>query len=323
MIRRTVLAAAGAALALTLAACGSSSGGTPAAPASQAPASGAAGARGPAASGTIAAVAPASIEVQNPSNGQVTVNYSSSTTFTDRVSGALSDVAVGTCVAVTGTGTPVAAKSVEISAADNGTCAIGGGGPGQRPQNGGGSGTARPSRPSGAPRPSGANDARGTFGKVTAVSGTGFTVEQDNRQTGATTSVQVTVDPTTTYQKTESANSSALKVGECAVATGQADDTGAVTAKTISLSQAGPNGCQGFGGRGRNGAGGGNGAGNGGGGNGTGGANGGGGGNSGGASSGGNSGGASAGGANSSGGTGAGGTAAGNGGSGVNGGGNG
>lgn len=257
MIRRTLLAVAGSALALTLAACGSSGSGTAAPASSQAPAPSANNAnRGPAASGTIAAVAASSIEVQNPSEGQVTVDFSSTTTFTDRVSATLSDVTAGSCVAVAGSGTPVAAKTVEISTASNGACAAGGAG--MRPQNG--TGATRPSRPSGAARPSrGARPSGagfGTFGKVTAVSGTGFTVEQDNRQTGATTSVQVTVDSSTTYQKTEPANSTALKVGECAAATGQADDTGAVTARTISLSQAGPNGCQTFGGgRQRNGGG--------------------------------------------------------------------
>jgi hypothetical protein len=253
MIRRTLLIVAGGALAITLAACGSSDSGT-AAPTSQAPASGANnGARGPAASGTVAQVAASSIEVQSTSSGQVTVNFSSSTTFTNRVTATLADVTTGSCVVVTGTGTPVAAKSVEISAADNGTCAAGGTGTGARPQNGDTS--------SRAPRPSGTNTngaGRGAFGKVTAVSATGFTVEQDNRQTGATTSVQVTVDSSTTYTKSESANSGALKVGECVAATGQADDTGAVTAKTISISQAGPNGCSTFGG-GRQGNGGGNG----------------------------------------------------------------
>jgi hypothetical protein len=179
------------------------------------------------------------------------VNFSGSTTFTDRASGTLADVTAGSCVVVTGTGTPVAAQSVEISAGTANGCALGGGGGGLRPQNG------NSSRP---PRPSGANNngqGRGAFGKVTTVSATGFTVQQDNRQTGATTDVQVTVDGSTTYTKSESANSSALKVGECVAATGQADDTGAVTAKTISISQAGPNGCSVGGGRQR--AGGGNG----------------------------------------------------------------
>ncbi|MTD56330.1 DUF5666 domain-containing protein [Amycolatopsis pithecellobii] len=235
----------GGLLGLTLAACGSSS--TP--PAEPAAASAPPGAaRGPAASGTIAAVAGSSIEVQNPANGQVTVNFSSSTTFTDRVPAALSDVTAGSCVVVSGTGTPVVAKTVQISTADNDTC--GTGGPGMRPQNG----SSRPSRPSGAPRPSGMN-ARGAFGKVTAVTGGGFTVSQDNRQTGAATSVEVTVDSATTYTKSESATPNALKVGECAVATGTADDTGAVTARMISLSQPDPGGCQTFGTRQPNGGG--------------------------------------------------------------------
>lgn len=245
MIRPTLLTIAGGALALTLAACGSSESGT-ATPASQAPALGTnKAARGPAASGTIAQLAASSMQVQNASSGEVTVNFSGSTTFTDRVSATLADVSTGSCVVVTGTGTPVAAKSVEISVAGNGTCAAGGGG-------------ARDGDTRRAARPSGTNNARGASGKVTAVSATGFTVEQDNRQTGAATSVQVTVGSATTYSKSESANSGALKVGECVAATGQADDTGAVTAKTISISQAGPNGCSTFGG-GRQRTGGGNG----------------------------------------------------------------
>ncbi|GHF86904.1 hypothetical protein FHX82_004531 [Amycolatopsis bartoniae] len=256
MLRRSLLIVAGGALALTLAACGSSdSGTTAAAPAGQTQASGAAGAnRGPAASGTVAQVGGSTIEVQNQTDGQVTVNFSGSTTFTDRVAATLADVTTGSCVVVNGTGTPVAAKSVQISAPVNGACNGGfGGGGGMRPQNGSGSA---------APRPSGTNNPGrggfgGAFGKVTAVSGTGFTVEQDNRQTGATTSVQVTVDATTTYTKSQSADASALKVGECVTATGKADDTGAVTAQTISISQAGANGCTtGFGGnRGQNGGG--------------------------------------------------------------------
>ncbi|WP_431875099.1 hypothetical protein [Amycolatopsis sacchari] len=244
MVRRGLLTVAGGALALTLAACGSADSGT-AAPASPAPPSSSAGAnRGPAASGTVAQVSGSSIEMQNQTDGQVTVNFSGSTTFTDRVAATLADVTAGSCVVVTGTGTPVTAKTVEISAPVDGACDGGfrGAGGGMRPQNG----TARPSRTNS----QGNGQGRGAFGKVTAVSGTGFTVEQDNRQTGATTSVQVTVDAGTTYTKSEAANSSALKVGECVAATGKADETGAVTAQTISISQAGPNGCTtGFGGR--------------------------------------------------------------------------
>ncbi|HJQ47193.1 MAG TPA: DUF5666 domain-containing protein [Amycolatopsis sp.] len=248
MFRRIVPAVIGGALVLLVAACGSSSGNTPAAaPASSAP-SGASRAAGPAASGTIAALAQSSVEVQNSSSGQVTVNYSGDTTFTDRVSGALADVTKGSCVVVMGTGTPLMAKTVQISPATANGCTALFGGPGgaaQRPQNGNASRTPRPSGTRGA------NAGDRAFGTVSAVSATGFTLQQDNRQTGATTDVQVTVDPSTQYTKSESANSSALKVGQCLVATGQTDDTGAVTAKTISLSQAGPNGCDA--GRGRTG----------------------------------------------------------------------
>jgi hypothetical protein len=250
--RSLVTIALGGALALGLAACGSSASGSAApAPASQSQNPGGNRAGGPAASGTIAAVSSSDIEVQG-ANGQVTVNYSGSTTFDDRVSATLADVTQGSCVVVAGTGTPVAATSVQISTAGaNGcTAGFGGAGGGDRPQGGQG-GASRAPRPSGANRP-GAG-ARGTFGKVTAVTGTGFTVEEDNRQTGATTDVQVTVSPSTTYEKTQSADATALKVGECAVATGQSDDTGAVTATTISLSQAGPNGCTSGGRRGGNG----------------------------------------------------------------------
>ncbi|HVV14165.1 DUF5666 domain-containing protein [Amycolatopsis sp.] len=254
-MRRTVFAVAGGALALLLAACGSS-GTNSAAPASQAPASSAARAGGPAASGTVAAVAASSIEVQSTSSGQVTVNFSNTTTFTDRATAALADVTTGSCVSVTGTGTPITAQSVDITAANGNNCTFGGQGGGMRPQQGGSS---RPSRPSGSSRPSGAANGGGgrAFGKVTAVSGTGFTVQQDNQRTGATTDVQVTVNSTTTYFKNESSNSAALKVGECVSAQGKADDTGAVTAQSIAISQASANGCDtGFGGgRQRNGGG--------------------------------------------------------------------
>jgi hypothetical protein len=243
----TFTAVTGAVLALTLAACGSSSsGGSSSAAPSQAPAAstgqgagpGAGRGGGPAASGTVASVASSSLEVQSTNSGQVTVNYSGTTAFTDRVSATLADVTTGSCVIVTGTGTPITAKSVDVSTASSTGCQAGGGG--MRPQNGG---SGRPSRPSGANRPGGGGPGGRSVGKVTAVSGTGFTVQQDNPQTGATTDVQVTVDGSTTYTKAESASASALKVGECVTANGQADSSGAVTATTIAISQASPNGC--------------------------------------------------------------------------------
>ena len=73
-VRRALFAAfvLGGAAMLGLAACGSSN-----APASQAPSSSAPSSQrgGPAAAGSIASLAASSIEVQNPTSGQVTVNY--------------------------------------------------------------------------------------------------------------------------------------------------------------------------------------------------------------------------------------------------------
>jgi len=83
----------------------------------------------------------------------------------------------------------------------------------------------------------------GAFGKVTAVSSSGFTVASTmpsfgaGASAGATTDVAVMVDAGTTYTTTKSVTAGALKVGRCATATGSTDDTGAVSAQRISLSQ--------------------------------------------------------------------------------------
>ncbi|MCA1984006.1 hypothetical protein KSO98_14100 [Nocardioides sp. R-N-C8] len=53
---------------------------------------------------------------------------------------------------------------------------------------------------------------------------------------GTTTDTTVTVDGSTTYTTTKSSDASALKVGQCVVATGQADDTGTVAASQLIVS---------------------------------------------------------------------------------------
>lgn len=266
------LAVVAGALAFTVAACGG--GTTSSGSASTTPTSAASGGSGggqqsfPGAFGTAAAVNASSVEVQNTSSGQTTVNWTSSTTFTNDVSATLADVKTGLCVQVTGksSGTAaVTATSVAISTPTSSGCTRAGGfgGGGTRP-----SGSPRPSgsaRPSGT-RPSGANGAGGgfggAFGSVTGVTGSTITVQATRNGTATTTTV--TVGATTTYTQSESATSSALAVGDCVEALGKADDTGAIAATSITVSKAGPNGCStGFGGRGRGGAGGGSGTSNG------------------------------------------------------------
>jgi uncharacterized membrane protein len=195
-------------------------------------------------------VSASSVEVQNPQNGQVTVNFNASTTFTNTVSATLADVTVGSCVSVTSaTGgaraTNLTARTVMITTAGANGCAAGGfGGGGGFVGGGGASRTPNPSRQ---PRPSGAPGAPGNFGRafgsVTALSANGFTVHGMARGSNPAIDTTVTVNSTTTYTKSASATSSALAVGECIAALGPADDTGAVTARTIVISKAGPNGC--------------------------------------------------------------------------------
>lgn len=293
---RTSFAVGTGALALvTLAACGSSGSASDSNAAGSAPSAQASGAaqghgagafqgRNPGTTGTIAAKQGSTLQVQNQTDGQVAVSYTAKTAITAQVAATLKDVKVGSCVTVTPasmtaggasstTSSAVAAGTVRISSAVNGQCTGGfGGGAGFR----GGSGT-RPSgfpsgmataRPSDFPggRPSGAAGRGMMFanGKVTAVSGSGFTVASSfpgrdsagstsGSSTGST-SVKVTVSGSTKYTTTKSADATALKVGKCVVATGQADSTGAVAADHLTVSDPVNGSCEsgfgGFGGRG-------------------------------------------------------------------------
>jgi len=230
----------------------------------------------PGVTGTAAAVSGSSMEVQNPTSGQVTVTFTGSTPITDTVSVTAKDVTVGSCVTVIGkpsaTGSAassVTATTVTISAPVKGNC-TGAGGFGGGLGGGGFGGT----RPSGAPRPSFSARPRptgsqgafgngafgGANGKVLSVSATGFVVQARSRTAGSassgtststTTSVTVITNSASKYLKTVSATASALKVGQCITAIGTPNSIGAVAARSIRISQPGPSGCvSGFGGRG-------------------------------------------------------------------------
>jgi hypothetical protein len=205
--------------------------------------------------GTAAAVSGSSLEVQNPTSGQVTVTFTTSTPITDTVSVTAKDVTVGSCVTVVGTPSAagaaaksVTATSVTISAPVKGNC-VGTGGFGTggfgRP------GSTSSPRPSFSPRarPSGSGGAfgRGAFGgangKVTSVSASGFVVQGRNPAASTGTSITVTTSATTKYLKTVTAGPSALKVGLCITAVGTPNSIGAVAARSIRISQPGPSGC--------------------------------------------------------------------------------
>ncbi|HEX5401817.1 MAG TPA: hypothetical protein VFX16_05905 [Pseudonocardiaceae bacterium] len=270
---RPALALVTGALAITVvAACGSSTPTAAAPPTTHAAARPNPGTRTPpGAFGTAAAVGKTSLEVQNQQTGQVTVKFTSSTVFTNTIKASLADIKVGMCATVTATSggaqaKALTARTVGISAATSSGCTaagafggaggFGGGGNFGRGDGGNGSRTPDPSR---RVRPSGANGAGGAggagnfgraFGSVTAVSPTGFTVKGVVRGSNPAVTTTVTVTTATTYTESAKATSHALAVGDCIVALGASDDTGAVSAKTINISKAGSNGCAGGFGRG-------------------------------------------------------------------------
>lgn len=236
-------------LALAVAACGSNS--TPTVTgAAPAPAATPSAAGAPGTVGMIAAINGNSLQVQNPSSGQVAVDFNGSTRITQQQSAALSAVKAGDCLTGAGTpatgGTGVTARTVTISTPVGGSCTAERGGPG-----GGFGGGGRGNR-SAAPRPSAsARDTATVSGTVTAVSGSVITVSGTLRSGGgprsstppAARSLRVAVDSATRFTDTVVVSSSALKTGECVAAAGKSNDIGAIQATAISIFQAGQNGC--------------------------------------------------------------------------------
>jgi len=255
----------------------------------------------PGANGQIAAVDGKTLQVQNTTT-QTAVTYTASTKLSQTVDAAKADLAVGKCISVrpvqsatdnsgaapttADDSTPVAAGSVSISDAVNGSCTggfgggLGGGNGGQgfrgRGQGAaGGTATGAPSdqAPTGAPGGTqgfrGGAGGRGADGKITKIDGDTVTIEMQQRPfnqgaaaagsaasatpTVTTVTRTVTLSSATTYTKTASASSSDLKVGKCVTALGSTDSNGTLAATSIALRPATNGSCTtGFGGRGQN-----------------------------------------------------------------------
>lgn len=271
--RRLAMVVATGVLAGMLVACGSSGGSTAG---SKAATTTTTTPGPPGAAGTVAALSASSMEVQNPQSGQVTVNWTSSTAFTRAQTANAAAVAVGDCATVSGppsssSTAPIAARTFTLMQADpSGNCTDTARGGGFGGGGGGGSGGGSGGRGRGGTEANGSTVPRnrGTgrggagfafaTGKVTAVSGTGFTIEGIRREgaqgQGPTTTtptpqtITVTTDSSTTYTQLAAASAAALAVGQCVTARGPADDTGAITATAINIRPPGPNGCaNGFG----------------------------------------------------------------------------
>ncbi len=234
---------------------------------------------GGSASGSVASITGTSMEVQSASAGQTTVNTTPSTTFSQTLTVTQSALVVGGCLTVTGTPaksskTTITARSVSISQpSSSGTCASGAGGgfgrggfPGRGAQGGGGF-PGGGSRPPGGFAGRGPANGRGPFaggtfafanGKVTAVTGSSVTMSGTLRSgfgqapkskntkkpsTPKTQQLTVTLSKSTTLSETQSTSFSALAVGDCVNAFGQAGSTGAVTAATVSIRSTGGQTC--------------------------------------------------------------------------------
>jgi len=179
--------------------------------------------------------------VVNSQNGDVTVLYTSSTTFQRTSTGTFADITTGKCLAASGqrdsSGT-VTAATVRLTDKGNGACTLGGAGgfgPGGGP-GGGVPATPRPTPPAGRPNFSFVG------GEVTAVAGTSVTVKDS---TGA--SQTVTVPTTVRVSKSATAAASDLALHQCLNANGTRDSSGKVTARAISIVPPGPSGCATFG----------------------------------------------------------------------------
>lgn len=211
------------------------------------------GGQPPGASGEVADVSGRTAQVQSRSGGQVAVTWTAGTTFTEEVDATLADVAVGSCVMVTSTSTgtddseaaEVTAASVRVTEpADDGGCGFGAGGPG-----GGEPPTELPTEmpegdlPSGAP--DGVRRGFGSVGEVTSLTADGFTVTSQRPGDEDATEITVLVDGDTAYTATADAKASAVEVGRCVVARGESDETGAVTATAVAVSDPVDGECEG------------------------------------------------------------------------------
>jgi Domain of unknown function (DUF5666) len=216
------------AAAFVVAACGAAAG---AAKSSSSPSPGAGNAFRNGASGQLVQVNGQTLILTGP-NGDITVTYTTTTTFTKTSLGTLADVIRGTCIVASGqkdTSGAVTATNVRISPKTATGCAARAfvpttPAPGTR-------------SPNATPRPGGQPNAALVSGEVTAVSGTAVTV-----LTQANSSQTIKVAAAATFTKTATVSAADLQNGQCVRANGSRDSAGDVQATSITITPAGPSG---------------------------------------------------------------------------------
>jgi hypothetical protein len=172
-------------------------------------------------------------------NGDITIDYSSSTPITKTSTAALADITPGACIVATGQKDAsglVTATTVRLSPKGANGCAAatpnGNGAPGASPR----------------PVPSGQPAVNFVSGVVTSVNGTSVTL-----LTQANGSQTINVPTTAAVTQSSVASASALQVGQCLRATGSRDSAGNVQATALTITPPGPGGTctTGLGGPGR------------------------------------------------------------------------
>jgi hypothetical protein len=234
MNRSIPAVAVAAAGAFALAACGAAAS---ASRSSSTPSPGAGNGLRNGASGQLVQINGQTLILTGP-NGDITVMYTSTTTFTKTSIATLADITRGACILATGqkgTTGAVTATTVLISPKTSTGCATRNFGPSPGP-----GASPRPGfspRPGTTPRPSGQANAAFVTGEVTAVSGASITV-----LTKASGSQTVTVATAATITDSAIVSASALQNGQCVRANGSPNSAGDIQATSITITPAGPSG---------------------------------------------------------------------------------
>ena len=171
--------------------------------------------------------------------GDITVTFTTTTTFSRTSTAVLADIVPGACIVATGqkdSAGMLTAMTVRLSPKAASGC-----GAGFAPNPAGGS-----PRPTPSDQPGVAAMAF-VSGEVQSATGTSITV-----LTAGSGSQTITVPTVATVTKTSNASSADLRLGECLRANGQPDASGQVQATSITIAPAGPSGtcATGTGGRG-------------------------------------------------------------------------
>ena len=237
---KRMMVVAALAIGMVTAACGSTATANSATTSPTPTSGGGAAFRNNGASGQLVRVNGQTLILTGPA-GDLTVTYSSSTTFTRTSTAVLADIVPGQCILATGQKDPnglLTATTVRLSPKPAAGCGAAARlGPNPTPV------------PGASPRPipSGQPPAAFVSGEVTGANGISITV-----LTTISGSQTITVPTTAAVSATVTASSTDLQTGECLRATGARDAAGSVQATTVTIAPAGPNGTcvTGFGGRG-------------------------------------------------------------------------